>query len=454
MNCRLLPVLAFILLAPCTSRAEVTLPSAFSDHMVVQADQAVPIFGSAAPGETVTVEVAGQSKTAVTGDDGKWLLRLDPLKSGGPFELHVKGKNALTIKDVLVGEVWLAAGQSNMRFPLAQATDGKEDAARANFPIIRFLRVGGKWQECSPKTAPGFSAVAFQFAVALHNARHVPIGIIDNSVSGEVCQNFMSREAFQADTELARLVQRHTKETSSQWDKLVAPIFPYGMRGVLWYQGEGNRDYPVTYRKLLPALIGDWRKHWGQGDFPFLVVQLANYQERKAEPWEGKDCALREAQLKTTRAVPKTALVVTIDLGIARDVHYPDKKPVGQRLAVAARALAYGEKIESSGPLFESVKFTGNKAIVSFSHVGGGLVAKGDKLAGFLLCGADKKFVRAEATIEGDQVVVVSPALANPVAVRYAWERNPACNLYNAEGLPAVPFRSDQFVNFFTKDPD
>ena len=275
---------------------------------------------------------------------------------------------------------------------------------------------------------------------------------MDNSVSGEVGQNFMSPEAFKADAELAELVRRHTKETSSQWNPLVAPVIPYGIRGVLWYQGEGNRDYPVTYRRLLPALIADWRAHWGQGDFPFLVVQLANYQERKADPWEGKDCALREAQLKAVQATPKTALVVTIDLGIAKDVHYPNKKPVGERLALAARGLAYGEKIVYSGPIYESAKFEAGKAVVSFTHVGGGLIAKGDRLSGFLLCGADKKFHRAEARIEADKVVVTSAQVPTPIAVRYAWERNPECNLYNREGLPASPFRSDAFVNFFTKD--
>lgn len=296
------------------------------------------------------------------------------------------------------------------------------------------------------------SAVAFHFAVALQQARNVPIGIVDNSVSGEVGQNFMSPDAFAADPELAELVRRHTKQTSSQWQPLVAPIIPFGVRGVLWYQGEGNRDYPVTYRRLLPALIADWRKHWGQPELPFLVVQLANYQERKADPWEGKDCALREAQLKAVQATPHTALVVTIDLGIAKDVHYPNKKPVGERLALAARGTVYGEKLVHSGPIYREAKFAGGKAIVSFDHVGGGLVAQGDKLAGFLLCGADKKFHRALARIDGDKVVVTCDQVPAPIAVRYAWERNPECTLYNREGLPASPFRSDDFVNFFTKD--
>jgi sialate O-acetylesterase len=454
MNPRLVSLLALITLTSA-ARADVKLPPVFSDHMVLQADLAAPVFGTAAPDEAVTVEFAGQKKTATAGKDGKWLVKLDPVKAGGPFELKVAGTNSLAVKDVLVGEVWIAGGQSNMRFQLSKATNGKEDAAKAYYPNLRFMNPGGKWEVCIPSAAPGFSAVAFHFAVALAQERKVAVGIIDNSVNGELGQNFMSQEAFKSDTELAKLVNKHTKETSSRWNTLVEPLIPYAIRGVMWYQGEGNRDFPATYQRLLPALIADWRKHWGQGEFPFLVVQLANYQERKAEPWEGKDCALRDAQLKAVHATPKTALAVTIDLGEPKDVHYPNKKPVGERLALAARALAYDEKIEYSGPMFESAKFEGGKAVVSFTHIGGGLVATGEgktPLNGFLLCGADKKFYRAEARIEGDKVIVTCAMVPMPVAVRYAWERNPGCNLANREGLPASPFRSDAFENFFTKD--
>jgi sialate O-acetylesterase len=431
--------------------AAVTLPAVFSDHMVLQADLPVPVFGTAEPGERVTVELAGQSKTATTELDGKWLVRLRPLKAGGPFELKVSGTNAVRVKDVLVGEVWLASGQSNMKFPLSKASDAEAAVAAARHPRIRYHRVGGPWLECSPATAGSFSAVAYYFAADLERRLNVPVGIIENAVSGAVGQAFMSKQAFVSDPELAALVKVHGEETSGIFDTLFTPIIPYGIRGALWYQGEGNRDYPVTYRRLLPALIADWRKHWGQGNFPFLIVQLANYQERRPEPWEGKDCALREAQLKAL-SVPNTALVVTIDLGIAKDVHYPNKGPVGERLAIAARGLVYGEKIEYSGPLFASARFQDGKAIVSFRHVGGGLVARGEKLTGFLLCGRDRKFVRAEAVIDGDKVVVRSDRVPAPVAVRYAWERNPACNLCNKEGLPASPFRSDDFINFFTRD--
>ncbi len=446
------------LLLTATVRAAVVLPAVFSDHLVLQADQAAPVFGKADPGEQVTVAINGQRKTVTADKEGKWLVRLDPLKAGGPFELQISGTNTRTIKDVLVGEVWLASGQSNMRFPLNKASDAKEAIAAADLPQVRYFRVGGSWQVSSPRVAGNFSAVAYHFAVDLHKQRKVPVGIIENSVSEALGQAFVSKEAFQADPELAKLVKQHSAATSQHFEKLFLPIIPYGIRGALWYQGEGNRDYPVTYRRLLPALIADWRKHWGQGDFPFLIVQLPNYQERRPEPWEGKDCALREAQLKTL-SVPNTALAVTIDVGDAKDPHYPNKKPVGQRLALAARAVAYGEKIEYSGPLFRSAKFEGGKAIVSFTHVGAGLTATrtvrrsgAGKLTGFLLCGKDRKFVRAEAVIQGDQVIVSSDKVAEPIAVRYAWERNPDCNLMNKDGLPASPFRSDDFVNYFTRD--
>ena len=432
--------------------ADVKLPLAFSDHMMLQSGRAAPVFGSAEAGEKIAVAINGQTKTVTAGQDGKWLVKLDPLAAGGPFELKISGNNAITVKDVLVGEVWLASGQSNMRWQLSKTTDAAAELAKADYPKIRYLRPGARWVLCSPRTAGDFSGVAYFFATALLQRLNVPIGIIDSSVSGAVGQAFMSQAAFDADPELAALVKKHGEACCGIFNDSIAPVIPFAVRGAIWYQGEGNRDYPVTYRRLLPALIADWRQQWGQGDFPFLVVQLANYQERKPEPWEGKDCAIREAQLKTVQTVTNTALAVTIDVGEAKDVHYPNKRPVGERLALAARAVAYGEKIEYSGPMFRSAAFDGGKAAVSFTHVGGGLVAKGDTLTGFLLCGSDKKFVRAEAKIEGDKVIVSSDKVASPVAVRYAWERNPDCNLYNKEGLPASPFRSDEFANYFTRD--
>jgi len=453
MNLRIVILLSLCLVAGL-AHGELALPAVFSDHMVLQAEMAAPVFGTAAAGDQVGVEINGQKKTATAGADGKWLVKLDPMKAGGPFELKVSAKNTITVKDVLVGEVWLASGQSNMRFPLSRVTDAQSEMAKADFPKIRYLSVGGNWVLCSPRSCGNFSGVAYFFAADLHDHLKVPVGIIENAVNGAVAQQFTSKDAFDADPALTELVKQHKDQPSSDiFNSSFAPIIPYGIKGAIWYQGEGNRDFPVTYRKLLPAMIADWRKHWGEGDFPFLIGQLANYQAQKPEPWEGKDCALRESQLKSSLTVPNTSLVVTIDLGIEKDVHYPNKRPVGERFSIAARGLAYGEKIEYSGPIFDGAKFDGAKAVVSFKHVGGGLIAKGgDKLSGFLLCGDDKKFVRAEAVIEGNTVIVTSAKVPAPKAVRYAWERNPVCNLCNKEGLPASPFRSDEFVTYFTKD--
>ncbi len=431
--------------------AEVALPPIFSDNMLLQCELPVPIFGTATDDDLVTVELAGQKKMARP-EGGKWQVVLDPLKAGDKLELKVSGKNLITVRNVLVGEVWVASGQSNMKYPLAKAADGPATIAKTDIPEIRyFIAPRGPWVAATPKTAGTFSAAAYYFAVDLHDRLRRPVGIIDSSVSGACGQQFISPRALKSDPELAELLKPHDAPQSDIFENSIAPTVPYAIRGAFWYQGEGNRDFPVTYRKLLTALIADWRQQWGS-DFPFIIVQLANYQQRKDEPWEGKDCAVREAQLKTSQAVKNAALVVTIDLGIAADVHYPNKKPVGDRGAVAARALAYGEKIESSGPIFESAKFENGKAVVSFTHVGGGLVAEGGTLKGFLLAGPDKKFVRAAATIDGNQIVVTNPAVTAPIAVRYAWERNPDCNLCNREGLPASPFRSDEFVNFFTTD--
>jgi sialate O-acetylesterase len=443
-------------------RADVKLPLIFSDNMVLQADMSDPIWGTATAGEKVIVEINGKTKTNIADKDGQWMLKLDPQKAAGPFEMKVIGANMLTVKNVMIGEVWHASGQSNMRFPLSKAATAGEDLPKANFPDFRYFQVdpwhanSGQWVVCSPRSAGNFSAVAFYFAVGLADRLKKPIGILDSSVSGAVVQTFISPAAIAGDKQLADTIThvKSDQETSSNFNSCVAPkLVPYGIRGVIWYQGEGNRDYPVSYQKLFPSLIADWRHQWNEGDFPFLFVQLANYGERRKEPFEGKDAALREAQFKSL-SVANTAMVVTIDCAppIKSDVHYTNKKPVGDRLALAARALAYGEAIEYSGPQFHAVTFEGDKAIVTFTHVGGGLEARGERLTGFTLSGGSNKWVRADAVIQGDRVIVHNDAVPKPTAVRYAFERNPECNLYNKDGLPASPFRSDAFVTFATKD--
>lgn len=454
-----LAALAFLCLIS-TATADVALPSIISDHMILQAERPARIFGTADEGEQVTVKLLDdsgkmlQQKSAVP-KGGKWSVLLDPVEPGLALALRISGKNQIDIKDVLSGEVWHVSGQSNMRFPLVKLELTEDDFAKLDYPNIRFMFApSSRWNPVLPsrKRSGLLSALALYFAEALHADLDRPIGIIDSSKNGAGAQQFIRPEVVAADPKLGESLAVHGLPIGDQFERSVAGIIPYTVRGVFWCQGEANRDFPETYRRLLPALMADWRTLWGQPEMPFIVVQNANYQERKPIPWEGGDCAIREAQLQVVQDDPHAALVVAIDLGIAENVHYPNKRPAAQRAARCARALAYGEDLVYSGPLFKEARFKDGKAIVSFTHVGGGLVARGDALKGFLLLDKKKRPVRAEAVIVGDTVVVSSPQAPGPVSVRYAWERNPDCNLYNAEGLPASPFRSDTFANYFTQD--
>ncbi len=440
--------------------ADVALPKIISDRMILQAELPARIFGTADDGENVTVELLDGSgkmlqRKAAVANDGKWSVSLDPVRPGLSLGLRISGKNQIHIKDVLSGEVWHVSGQSNMRYPLMKLGLTEDDFARLDYPNIRFMFAPSiRWSPVQPsrKRSGVLSALALYFAETLHADLDRPIGIIDSSQNGAGAQQFISKEAVAADPNLGKSLAIHGLPIGNIFERKIAGIVPYTVRGVFWCQGEANRDFPVTYRRLLPALMADWRGLWGRSDLPFIIVQNANYQERKPEPWEGGDCAIREAQLKVVQSDRNAALVVAIDLGIAENVHYPNKRPAAQRAARCARALAYGEDLVYSGPLFKEARFEDGKAIVSFTHVGGGLVARGVELKGFLLLGKKKRPVRAKAVIVGDTVVVGSPKVPQPVSVRYAWERNPDCNLYNAEGLPASPFRSDTFANYFTTD--
>lgn len=456
---RCLAVLACLWTASPTM-ADVSLPKIISDHMILQADQPARIFGTADDGENVTVELLDDSgkllqRKATVTKGGKWSVSLDPVRPGLELGLKISGKNQIEITDVLSGEVWHVSGQSNMRYPLSKLGLTEEDFAKLDYPNIRFMFApSSRWNPVRPsrKRSGVLSALALYFAQTLHADLDRPIGIIDSSKNGAGAQQFISKKAVASDPKLAESLTVHGLPIGDVFNRNIAGIVPYTVRGVFWCQGEANRDFPETYRRLLPALMADWRGLWGQPDLPFIIVQNANYQERKQTPWEGGDCAIREAQLNVVQSDPHAALVVAIDLGIAENVHYPNKRPAAQRAAWCARALVYGEDIVYSGPLFKEARFQDGKAIVSFTHVGGGLVSRGEELKGFLLLDKKKRPVRAKAVIEGDTVVVSSPQVPQPVSVRYAWERNPDCNLYNAEGLPASPFRSDTFANYFTQD--
>ena len=625
-----------------SARGDVIPNPLFADNAVLQQGMKVPVWGTAAPGEKIRVEIAGQSFSTTASFGGEWKIEILPMKAGGPHTMTISGRNKIVLTNILVGEVWICGGQSNMEFPLGpQAgekpiTDWQQEAASANYPAIRQFyvphvkefapakTVNGNWSVCSPKTVTNFTAVGYFFGRDLFKAKHVPIGLIHSSWGGTVAEAWTSEatlsrmpyfadalaqvkllvanpaqagEQFQARQEawyaredwglktnppwndpelnvsswkpmtlptvwqnagypdfhglfwfrrsfdlpdnwdgsdvelhlgaiddndttwvngkwagatagwdLPRIYQvpgsvlRRTNNViavrvldtgggggiwgkgyamvanyktagrtnsillNGEWlckqsaplndtspspvdysqspnaptalyNGMIAPLLPYAIRGVIWYQGEANIGRERQYRTLFPALITDWRSAWGEGDFPFLFVQIA--------PFTGNTPEIREAQLIALEHTTNTAMAVTIDCGDAQTIHPPHKQPVGARLALAARVLACGEKVEYSGPIFDSMKIKGSEAILSFTHLGGGLVAKEGLLKGFTIAGADKVFHPAHAEIRGNAVVVSADGISVPTAVRYGWANVPEGNLFNRAGLPASPFRTD-----------
>ena len=499
---------ACFLLCGSTLSASVTPNALFKELAVLQQNMPVPVWGTADPGEEVTVEFAGQNRAARADAGGKWLVKLDAMPANStPAIMSIRGTNQVTIPDVLIGEVWICSGQSNMGWGVQAARDAEREMAAANYPTIRQFRVepnvqdapqsklGGDWVVCSPGGVAYFSAVAYFFGRDLQQDLHVPIGLVHVSWGGSFVEAWTSRATLLADPDFQPIVERHNarllkwarelepftrkltawraqaEKTSAgsqppafpvtsafahnplpEWDMastmyngMITAIAPLAMRGVIWYQGESNAERAWQYRKLLPAMIQDWRRLWGQGDFPFLVVQLVNHHQPPAEPGESNWAELREAQLQAL-TLPNTAVTVNIDIGEANDIHPRNKQDVGHRLALAARCLVYGEKVGGYSPLYESVRFDGGQATLRFRNIGAGLVAKGGPLKRFAIAGADKKFVWADAKIVGETVVVSSPHVPAPAAVRYAWADNPeGANLFNAEGLPASPFRTDDW---------
>ena len=622
-------LVALLCAAPMAARADVKPNALFSDHVVLQREKPVPMWGSADEGEKVTVEFGGQ-KVSTVAKDGVWKVELKPLKANAVGQkLTISGKNTVVLDDVLVGEVWICSGQSNMEWQLGGGIENwRAEADAANFPLLRQFtvakkiatrpqsEVGGSWAVCSPQTAPSFSAVAFFFGRDLQQALKVPVGLVVSAWGGTVAEAWTSGPSLQTMPDFAPAVQRveasatelqpeaYDKALAEFWLKnepgsapgqswaapdfaaanwkpvkgsleasggdfdgvfwmrrefdvpaenagkaavlhlgaiddndttflngvpigategwqtarnykipanllkagrnvvairaldtgggggfsgdasvqkleiaggpaialgenwtfqtstplnqlgamprranpnpntatvlyngMIAPLVPVAFRGVIWYQGESNNGRATQYQTLFPLLIADWRQQFGQGDFPFLFVQLAPFNSMSPE--------IREAQFLTLQKSPNTAMAVITDAGNAGDIHPRKKQPVGARLALAARALAYGEKIEYSGPLYQNFKVEGNRVVLNFSGVGGGLVAKDGPLKGFEIAGNDGKFVAADAQIVGKTVVVSSDHVPNPSAARYGWATVPDVNLFNVEGLPASPFRTD-----------
>ncbi|GAB4239926.1 MAG: sialate O-acetylesterase [Acidobacteriota bacterium] len=655
------------LFAPRPLQAAVRLPALFSDHAVLQRDIPIPVWGWADPGEQVRVEFRQQVKTATAGEDGRWSIILDPEPPGGPDTLVVQGANRLAVQDVLVGEVWICSGQSNMEWKVHSVRNAEKEIANADFPAIRMFTVAkkvaeqpqedcaGDWQVTSPETVGGFSAVGYFFGRELFRNLGIPVGLIHTSWGGTPAESWTRWETLESDRDLQPILERYRRalaeypeakkrydelvkklqeeqgrlplyhedpgnqgleqgwarpefddsawkemtlpryweleegmnidgavwfrrsveipapwagrelelqlgpiddfdityfngvevgrtgeETPNYWshprryrvpgelvkpgraviavrafdhfgnggfagapaemrlfpagenpagavklagpwryrvevaldpnavtgpggqglppepmgpghpyspsglyNAMIYPLAPYGIRGAVWYQGESNTGRAHQYYKLLTALISDWRELWGLGDFPFGIVQLANYLQIAEEPQESAWAELRESQALVAKTLPNVGLAVTIDIGEADDIHPRNKQDVGLRLALWALHDVYGRAIPFSGPVYRKAEVQGNEVRISFDHADGGLVARGGPLQGFAVAGADRVFHWGEARIEGDTVIVHSPAVPHPVAVRYAWADNPVCNLYNGAGLPAVPFRTD-----------
>ncbi len=478
--------------------AEVRLPAFFSESMVLQRDREIPVWGSAKPGERVSVELAGLTAAAVADASGNWSARLPKLPAGGPHTLVVSGENRVTINDVLIGEVWLASGQSNMEWILKETDDAAAEIAAARHPRVRIFRVQravadapradveGKWLVASPDKAGWMSAVAYHFARKLSAELDVPVGVINASRGAAQIIPFIPEPAIAAAAEVfaedmarwrdavekfparraaheAKLAETapgarrpdepygpgHYNQPGGLFNGMHAAATPYAIRGFLWYQGEANAKRPAQYERAFPVLIDSWREVWGGGDLPFLFVQLAAYNVPKSGfPPEGLDRALtREAQAKAL-ALPRTGMVVTLDVsGPDSQEHPRNKRPVGERLAGLAAKIAHGRDVVADGPVFLAHKIDG--ASVRIAYLGGtarGLAAReGGEIKGFFVAGADKVFHPAKARVEGETIRLSSEAVKSPVAARYAFSNDPVCNLVNSAGLPAAPFRTDDW---------
>jgi sialate O-acetylesterase len=459
MNRRSITRIAGVLLlgfcANQSTHAAVTPHALFSDNGVLQQGVNVPVWGTTDQEDEVTVSVAGQTVTA-TPKDGKWRADLEPMSAGGPHVLTIaQGGTTVEIKDVLVGEVWICGGQSNMQWTLKQSDGGSEAIAESANDKVRLLTVprGGadapqtdvkaNWSVCGPQTSGDFSGVGYFFGRDLQKALDVPVGLIASNVGGTAAEQWMRQEVIEAHPDLKDMSK--PQGISMLYNAMIAPLAPYAIKGAIWYQGESNAGRAYQYRTLLPEMIKNWRDTFGQGDFPFLIVQIAPYTAIVQEPSDSIWAEIRDAQFHIDQNVPRTALIVTTDVGDEGDIHPRRKEPVGQRLSLAARAVGYGEKIEHSGPVYDSMSIDGDKVTLRFKHIGSGLKAKDGELTGFTIAGEDKKFHSAVAKIEGDTVVVSSDQVPKPAAVRHGWAAYPVVNLWNQDDLPASPFRTDSF---------
>lgn len=491
--------------------AELKLSGIFSDNMVLQQQRPVPVWGWTKPGEKVTVKFKGQAVTAVAGKDGKWIVKLRQLKADfNPAKMEIISSSGRKIfKNVVVGEVWLCSGQSNMAFSVVSLKDGKQQIAAANYPKIRLFTLSGKtsdlpletiqprnsWHVCTPRTIARFSAIGYFFGRVLNRELQVPVGLIDSSIGCSFAEAWTSYEGLKSEKALKPIFERHIKmmqkETFTkrvvQWQKdfvawnnlpeserkkwpvivkwhkkkrppygypgnpdapswlynaMINPLIPFGIKGVIWYQGESNVPRPHEYAALFPTMIKDWRSRWSQGDFPFYFVQIAPCKEFDS----GKLTELWMAQYKTAREIKKCGMVSAIDVGDINNPHPSQKEPVGARLAMLALSQTYGKKgFEYKNPSFKRIKAEGEKIRVFFINAGSGLVSReGKPLSWFEIAGKDGKYHKAIVVIDGKTVVVSSPEVKIPVSVRFAWSKLAEPNLNAKNGIPVLPFNTER----------
>jgi sialate O-acetylesterase len=519
--------------------AAVRVPAIIGEHMMLQAGAHTPIYGWANPGEAVAVSVGEAKIATTTGADGKWQVVFKDLKpTATPVVVSIAGNNTLTYQDVLIGDVWLCSGQSNMALPvrrvLGRDVNNLQGLGQANHPQMRLFKLPkdteldpqpdckGSWAVCTPAEAREFSALGYFFGREIHRVEKIPIGLVNACRGGSSGQMWTSLEGLQSEPALANYLNQilaakadypqrkeaylKWKEATARWpetlkrwetesakalaegspppakpekplatlarpegmdawedqvmsaptvlfNSMIAPIIPFGIKGAIWYQGEGNADEWELYRTLFPAMVRDWRKRWDRGDFPIHTVQLSSYRPSRTEPGESNWAAFREIQTQLQTIVANSGMAVTVDIGNPDDIHPLSKAEVGRRLSLVALAKTYNNPLDYSGPLYQRMEIQGGNIRLHFTQVGGGLAAKGDKpLKRFAIAGADKKFAWGDAKIDGRTVVVSCPQVPTPVAVRYAWDINPdGCNLFNAAGLPASPFRTDDWKLEFSK---
>lgn len=451
--------------------ADIRLPRLVGSNMVLQRDLPIHIWGWADPGEQISISFHGKTYQVAANGSGNWEVNLAKMKAGGPYEMILSGNNRIVLENILIGDVWVCSGQSNMEWAVRSADNPEEEIRKANYPKIRLFTVkrttaavpqedvSGQWEECSPETVADFSAVGYFFGRAIHASQGVPIGLINSSWGGTVVETWTSLEGLQDEETFgpraaavrnldAEAIKQPNAHPTLLYNGMIHPLINYPIKGAIWYQGESNASRAYQYRDLFPRMIQDWRRKWNQGDFAFLFVQLANYKKPLEQPTPSDWAELREAQDMTLR-LRNTGMASAIDIGEADDIHPRNKQEVGRRLALAARKVSYGDKVIASGPRYKSMQIKGDEVIIRFSDVGEGLQTKdgGKRLKEFQLAGKDRAFQWAEAEIVNRNTVRVrASGIDQPVAVRFAWQDNPSkLNLYNSAGLPANPFRTDSW---------